>query len=288
MLAPRIIPCLLVQDGGLVKTVNFASPKYVGDPINAVRIFNEKEVDELIVLDIDATPKGNAPDYTMIGHLAAECRMPLCYGGGVTTSEQVQQIVSLGVEKVALNSAAIENPALITESVHYLGSQSIVVVLDVRRRMAPVRSGGRWFGGAGAKRNAAPAAPGTLEDFYEVWSHGGRRNTGKSPRSLAKQMVERGAGEIVINSIDNDGVMRGYDMELIDDVRSSTDVPLTVLGGAGSLHDLARVISRYGSAVGVAAGSLFVFKGPNRAVLITYPGKLEKDALRDAAKNTQL
>jgi cyclase len=240
MLYPRIIPCLLVKDKGLVKTVNFKNPKYVGDPINAVRIFNEKEVDELIVLDIDATHEKREPDYKMIEHLAAECRMPLCYGGGITTCDQVLRIIQLGVEKVAISSAAIENPDLIAEAAECVGNQSVVVVLDVKKS---------FLGGK-----------------YEIYTHNGSKNTGKYPADFALQVQKLGAGEIVINSIDNDGLMKGYDLDLVEIVRKSINVPLTVLGGAGALHD-------------AAAGSLFVFKGVYRAVLINYPNRAEKDAL---------
>lgn len=252
MLYPRIIPCLLVKDKGLVKTVNFKNPKYIGDPINAVRIFNEKEVDELTVLDIDATLQKRGPDYEMIGHLAAECRMPLCYGGGVTTSDQVQRIIQLGVEKVAISTAVLEIPGLIREAAECVGNQSVVVVLDVKKSLA----GGK----------------------YEVWTRNASRATGKCPAELARQMERLGAGEIVINSIDNDGVMKGYDLELVEKIRGAISVPLTVLGGAGSLKDIGRLINRYG-AIGAAAGSLFVFKGVYRAVLINYPNRAEKAAL---------
>ena len=252
MLYPRIIPCLLVKNKGLVKTVNFKSPKYVGDPINAVRIFNEKEVDELIVFDIDATIENREPDYNMIEHLAAECRMPLCYGGGVRNSAQIQRIVQLGVEKVAISSAAIENPNLVAEAAECVGNQSVVVVLDVKKD--------------------------SLNSQYEVWTHNGGKATGKCPLELALQMEKFGAGEVVINSIDNDGFMKGYEFALIDKIRDLISVPLTVLGGAGSLNDIGRLIRKYG-AIGAAAGSLFVFKGVYRAVLINYPNRAEKDAL---------
>ncbi|MEK7699939.1 MAG: AglZ/HisF2 family acetamidino modification protein, partial [Planctomycetota bacterium] len=205
MLRPRIIPCLLVKDKGLVKTVNFKNPKYVGDPINAVRIFNEKEVDELMVLDIDATGENRGPDYKMIEHLAAECRMPLCYGGGVKTVEQSQRIFGLGVEKVAISSAAVENPELVTRLAEQVGNQSIVVVLDVKKRL----KGGK----------------------YEVWTHNGLKNTAKCPVAFAQQLERLGVGEIVVNSIDNDGMMKGYDLALVDKIRESISVPLTVLGG---------------------------------------------------------
>jgi len=252
MLHPRIIPCLLVKNKGLVKTVNFKNPKYVGDPINAVKIFNEKEVDELIVLDIDATLEQRGPDFNMIRNLAEECRMPFCYGGGVTTCDQIQRIVQLGVEKVAISSAAIENLNLVAEAAECIGSQSVVVVLDVKRS---------FRGGE-----------------YEVWTHNARKTTGKSPSELAIQMERLGAGEIVINSIDNDGTMKGYDLALIETIRKSISLPLTVLGGAGSLHDIGLLIKQYG-VIGIAAGSLFVFKGVYRAVLINYPNRAEKDAI---------
>jgi cyclase len=252
MLRPRIIPCLLVKDQGLVKTVKFNNPKYVGDPINAVRIFNEKEVDELIVLDIDVSRNADGPDYKMIQHLAAECRMPLCYGGGVKTPAQARTIIGLGAEKVAISSAAIETPELISQIAQEIGSQSVVVVLDVKKRL---------FGGK-----------------YEVWTHNGTVNTGKNPIEFAKAAEKLGAGEIVINSIDNDGEMKGYDIALAKKVREAITVPMTLLGGAGSLKDIGNLISNFGI-VGAAAGSLFVFKGVYKAVLINYPSLAEKDEL---------
>jgi cyclase len=252
MLRPRIIPCLLIHDKGLVKTIRFSDPKYVGDPINAVKIFNEKEVDELMVLDIDATREKREPDYKMIAHLAAECRMPLCYGGGVTTCDQVKKIVGLGVEKVAISAAAINTPQIISESARKVGNQSVVVVIDVKKR------------GLGGK--------------YEVMIHNGTKLTGKNPFDLAKEMEQLGAGEIVINSIDNDGVMKGYDQLLVEKIRKSIHIPLTILGGAGSLDDIGRLFGKNGI-LGAAAGSLFVFKGIYRAVLINYPNREEKDFL---------
>ena len=252
MLRPRIIPCLLVRNKGLVKTVNFKEPKYVGDPINAVRIFNEKEVDELIVLDIDATTEGRGPDYKMIEYLAAECRMPLCYGGGVKSVEQAQRIFGLGVEKVAISSAAVESPRIVTDAAECVGNQSVVVVLDVRRSL--------------------------YSEKYEVWTHNGQRNSGKCPIEFSKELENLGVGEIVINSIDNDGLMKGYDLNLVERIRNTIGVPMTVLGGAGSLSDIRQLICRFGI-IGAAAGSLFVFKGLYRAVLINYPNRMEKDTL---------
>ncbi len=252
MLRPRIIPCLLVKNKGLVKTINFKDPKYVGDPINAVRIFNEKEVDELMVLDIDATAEGREPDYAMIEHLAAECRMPLCYGGGISNSRQVERIIGLGVEKVALGAGLLQHPEIIVESGRSVGSQSIVAVLDVRKKS----KGGE----------------------YEVFTHNGRTPTGHAPVHLAKEAERLGAGEIVLNSIDNDGMMTGYDLELVGRVRREIGLPVTCLGGAGSLKDMAKLFELYGP-MGGAAGSLFVFKGPYRAVLINYPNRAAKEAI---------
>jgi cyclase len=252
MLYPRIIPCLLVKDKGLVKTVNFKNPKYVGDPINAVKIFNEKEVDEIMVIDIDATTEHREPDYIMIARLAAECRMPLCYGGGVTTSAQIEKIIQLGVEKIAVSSAAIANPLLVSEAADKVGNQSVVVVLDVKKKLL----GGK----------------------YEVYTHNGQKATGKNPFEMALLMEKAGAGEIVINSIDQDGVMKGYDFTLIERIRDSIKIPLTVLGGAGSLDDIGKLINKYGS-IGASAGSLFVFKGIFKAVLINYPNRQEKSKL---------
>jgi imidazole glycerol-phosphate synthase subunit HisF len=256
MLRPRITPCLLVKNGGLVKTVKFDSPKYVGDPINAVKIFNEKEVDEIIVLDIDATVEGRDPDYGLIRNLAAECRMPLCYGGGVSTVEQVQSIVALGVEKVAISAAAVCRPELISEAAQVVGSQSIAVVMDVRRTNS--------------------------DASYELFVHNGRKGTGLGVAEFARSVEHFGAGEIIVNSIDCDGVMKGYDLEVARQVRGATSLPITVLGGAGSLRDVAELIRALGT-IGAAAGSLFVFKGSFRAVLINYPNRAEKDALVQGA-----
>ncbi len=252
MLRPRIIACLLIKNGGLVKTVQFGSPKYVGDPINAVRIFNEKEVDELVVLDIDATAHKREPDYGLIRSLAAECRMPLCYGGGVKTVRHVESIVSLGVEKVAISSGAVEDPQLLAEAARRVGQQSIVVVIDAKRS--------------------------SLTGGYEVRTHNATQKTGLDPVEFASKVAELGAGEIVINAIDRDGVMKGYDVDLVARVRKAVNVPLTVLGGAGTLDDIAGLIRTFGI-IGAAAGSLFVFKGVYRAVLINYPSRAAKDAM---------
>ena len=251
MLRPRIIPSLLIQSNGLVKTVNFKNPKYVGDPINAVKIFNEKEVDELAIFDIDATVHGNEPNYSLIERLANQSMMPLCYGGGVKTVEQAQRIFSLGVEKIALSSSVLSNPNLITQIADRVGSQSVIVVLDVKKKL---------FGG------------------YEVYTHNGKKATRINPLEFVEKAERFGAGEIVINSIDKDGVMKGYDLDLIDKVREKIALPMTVLGGAGSLNDIEKIIKRHGI-IGISAGSLFVFKGPYKAVLINYPNRTEKNKL---------
>ena len=252
MLRPRIIPCLLIQNSGLVKTVKFKDPKYVGDPINAVKIFNEKEADELIVLDIDASRKGIEPDYKKIAHLAAECRMPLCYGGGIKSPEQAKRIISLGVEKVAISSAALQNPKLVNHVAEEIGNQSVVVVFDVKQKF--------------------------LTGTHEIYIHNGTQKIKEPLVSMIEEMISMGAGEIVINSIDNDGMMKGFDIDLIKKVKSLAKTPVTFLGGAGSLDDIGQVISTCG-VVGVSAGSLFVFKGPYKAVLINYPDVEAKDSL---------
>lgn len=252
MLRARIIPFLLIRNGRLVKTVQFGRDKYVGDPLNAVRIFNEKEVDELVVLDISASTEKREPDYKLIKSLAAECRMPLCYGGGVNRVEQIQKIVSLGVEKVALSSAAVNDPDLLTRAADRVGRQSVVAVLDVRKSRSQRR--------------------------YDVFTHNGTRATGKTITELAPALVRAGAGEIVVNSIDNDGEMKGYDLALAAMVWDMIDVPMTLVGGAGSTEDVATLIERFGI-VGAGAGSLFVFKGKYRAVLISYPNRKDKDRL---------
>lgn len=260
MLRPRIIPCLLVHQGGLVKTQGFKDPKYVGDPINAVRIFNEKEADELMVLDIDATVKKVEPDFGLIAKLAAECRMPLCYGGGITTAEQAARIVDMGVEKVAVSTTAIANPAILTAMAAAVGRQSVVAVIDVRKRTGLFAKG------------------------YEVCTHNGKTVHKYDPVVLAKQLQNAGAGEIVVNSIDRDGLMQGYDIDLASQFKQALKVPVTFLGGAGSLDHLGELISKLG-VVGAAAGSLFVFKGKYRAVLINYPTPEQKIKLcREALK----
>jgi cyclase len=257
MLRARIIPCLLIHNKGLVKTVNFSTPKYVGDPINAVRIFNEKHVDELMVVDIDATINKVPPDESVISKLAVECRMPLSYGGGIKTVEQAVNIIKLGVEKICISSAAIENPDLVTAIAEQIGSQSVVVVLDIKK---------------------------SKKGVYEVWTHNGKINTGLNAIESAKLFEKKGCGEIVINSIDNDGVMKGYDLQLARQIRKVVTIPLTVLGGAGKINDIKELIKEF-HIIGAAAGSLFVFKGVYKAVLINYPNIIEKASIYDSTSN---
>lgn len=251
MLRPRIIPCLLMYEGGLVKTRKFKDPIYIGDPINAVKIFNEKEADELIILDIGATTNSLLPNFKLIAKLAAECRMPLCYGGGITTVDQATQLVDMGVEKVAVSAAAINRPSFVKELVSAVGSQSIVVVLDILK-----------------KKNF-------FSKKYELRSHNAMKLYQNDPLSLFKKFQDSNVGEIVINSIDRDGLMQGYDLELASKLKSLSKVPVTFLGGAGSLDHLKDLFSNLG-VVGASAGSLFVFKGKYRAVLINYPTPEQK------------
>jgi imidazole glycerol-phosphate synthase subunit HisF len=260
---PRVIPCLLLSNGGLVKTIKFSAPRYVGDPINVIRIFNDKEVDELTVLDIAATRHGREPAFEMIAELASECFMPMSYGGGITTLQQIERILKLGVEKVCLNAAAISNPNLITHAARVFGSQSIVASIDVRRSM---------FG------------------KYRVYTHSGTKATSFQPVQLGQQVESLGAGEILLTAIDREGTMTGYDIELIRAVASVVSIPVIASGGAVSTKDFGAAVAD-GRASAVAAGSMFVFHGKHRAVLISYPSEselaslLESTDLQPAAAN---
>jgi cyclase len=244
-LAPRVIPCLLLKQGGLVKTVGFRRPKYVGDPINAVKIFNDKKADELAFLDIAATVEGRSPDFDLIQRIAGEAFMPVAYGGGVQSVDDVRRIVQLGVEKVVINSQAVADRSLLRAAAEQVGSQSVVVAIDVKR--GPL-------GG------------------YKVCTHSGTRSTRLDPADFACEAVQAGAGEIVVNSIDRDGAMKGYDLTLIQRVAAAVNVPVIALGGASCVNDFAAAVYT-GGAAAVAAGSLFVFHGKHRAVLITYPDR---------------
>jgi len=251
LIRPRAIPVLLLHNRGLVKTVRFKNPTYLGDPINIVKIFNDKEVDELIFLDITATVEGRRPPFDILAEIASECFMPLGYGGGVRTLEDIRTILGVGIEKVSINSQAVEVPAFVRQAADQVGSQSVVVSIDVKK---------------------------TVLGRYQVVTQGGRRATSLDPVRFAVQMAEMGAGEILLNSIDRDGTMQGYDLGLIQKVAHSVDIPVVACGGAAKIDDLAAAVQD-GGASAAAAGSMFVFQGKHRAVLISYP---EEQALRAA------
>jgi len=237
----------------LVKTVGFKDPKYLGDPINIVKIFNEKEVDELVLLDISATTDGNKPQFSLIERIASECFMPLCYGGGVKSLDDMKILFGLGIEKVSMNSFALEKPTFIRAAASLFGSQSVIVSIDAK------------ISGSGK---------------YEVFTHSGRKASGLDPIKLAVEIERHGAGELFVNSIDRDGTMRGYDIELIKMVSRAVNIPVVACGGAGKTQDLVDAVEK-GGASAASAGSMFVFQGPHRAVLISYPSQLE---LRNAFK----
>ena len=249
MLKTRVMPCLLLRGRALVKTIKFKTPSYVGDPINTVRIYNEKEVDELIFLDITATAAGKEPPYDLLAEIASECFMPFTYGGGIRSLDQIKRIFSLGVEKVAINSHAAERPSLIREAADAFGSQSIVASIDVKKK---------FFGG------------------YDVYTRGGTRAVGRDPAAYAADLENLGAGEILLTAIDRDGTMTGYDLALIEHVSSAVGIPLIACGGAGCLEDF-RYAKRAGASA-VAAGSMVVYQGTHRAVLINFP---PRDALEE-------
>jgi imidazole glycerol-phosphate synthase subunit HisF len=251
MLKIRIIPALLLRNQGLVKTTNFKDPKYVGDPINAVRIFNEKEVDELIFLDITATIEKRKPNFKVIADIAGECFMPFGYGGGVKDLDDIKTLFSIGAEKVVINSYAIENPHFIRDAAERFGNQSIVVSIDARR---------------------------SILGKYKVYTRGGRVATKYDPVTLGKLMEEMGAGEIILTSIDRDGTMKGYDLDLIKMVAGSLSIPVVACGGAHTIQDFKDAVCR-GGASAVSAGSMFVFQGKHRAVLISYPSIEEIDSI---------
>lgn len=242
MLKHRVIPCLLLRNGGLVKTMKFNNPKYVGDPINAIRIFNDKEVDEIIVLDIIASREKKEPNYALIEQFAGECFMPLCYGGGIRTVEQAKFLFSLGVEKVCLQTAALDNLDIITQMADRFGNQSVIISIDVKRN---------WLG------------------KYQIYSASRRQLLPQPLIGFLQKATDAGAGEVILNAVDRDGMMQGMDIQLIHDISNEISVPLIAIGGVGSLDDIKSAIDSGASAV--SAGAFFVFHGPHRAVLITYP-----------------
>ena len=251
MLRVRVIPTLLLKNGGLVKGQRFKKHKYVGDPINAVKIFNEKEVDELVFLDISATPNKREPNFDLIADIASEAFMPFAYGGGITSIKQIEKLFSLGVEKVIINSGAFHNPQLVCDASQLAGSQSIVVSMDVKK---------------------------TLLGGYEVFVENGRVRTKQTPVEYAKKMQNLGAGELIVNAIDREGTAKGYNIELLEKVTSSVDIPVVALGGAGKLQDFSDAVNQTHISA-VAAGDLFIFHGKHKAVLITYPEYSELEQL---------
>lgn len=251
MLLPRIIPVLLLENNRLVKTVNFKEPKYIGDPINTVRIFNEKEVDELIILNIDNNKNlNNELNYNLISQLAVESRMPLCYGGGVKNIDQVKKLISIGIEKVSICSHAVENYSFLENIIEIVGSQSLVVTIDVIIK----------------------------DGLYKLTTDRGKKIHSIDLMKYLNILENIGVGEVLVNSIDRDGLMNGYDIKLAELVSSNLSLPCTFLGGASSFEDLMHLFKKCGT-VGAAAGSLFVYKGPYKAVLISYPSKNMKDKI---------
>jgi len=245
MVNVRVIPCLLYDGSGLVKTVRFKDPVYIGDATNAIRIFNEKEVDELIILDIKATVKKKRPNIELIKKIASECFMPLCYGGGITTLQDIKDVVSAGVEKVSLNTIAVENPFFVKEAAKTYGGSTIVVTIDYKKNL---------FG-----KLIVTGVGGSYKSKYD-------------PVEFAQLVEEMGAGEIVVNSIERDGTMSGYDIETLSKITSKVMIPVIAMGGAGKHEDFSEAIKK-AHVSAVAAGSMFVFQGKYKAVLINYPDR---------------
>jgi len=243
MLQTRVIPVLLLQNKGLVKTVKFKNSTYIGDPLNAIKIFNEKEVDELIFLDIDASKEGRNPDFNIIENFASECFMPVCYGGGITTIDEIQKIFALGIEKVSLNTAILKDKNLIKEAVSVFGSQSIVVTVDIKK---------------------------TLFGKYQVYNHQNKQMIKEPYIEYIKDLEKLGVGEILINNVDLDGTQQGYDIFLLKEVVNNVKIPVIACGGGSGLDDFKKV-KKQAQVAAVAAGSFFVFQGKHNAVLITYP-----------------
>ncbi|WP_343530403.1 AglZ/HisF2 family acetamidino modification protein [Pedobacter sp.] len=251
MLKHRVIPALLLnQHGGLVKTTKFSNPKYIGDPLNAIRIFNTKEVDELMVLDIEASKLQREPNYALIEQFAGECFMPLCYGGGIRTIDQAYKIFKLGVEKICLQTAVLDDLEFVKDLVDRFGSSAIVISVDVKKD---------WL------------------QRPKLYKSSSNQNSGKNWLSYIKEAVEVGAGEILLNAVDRDGTLQGADLTLIEQASKEISAPLIAIGGIGSLKDIKDAINAGASAV--AAGAFFVFYGPHRAVLITYPEYQELEKL---------
>lgn len=249
MIKTRVIPCLLLHETGFFKTTRFKNPVYLGDPINILKIFNEKEADEIMIFDISATTAGKEPRFELLAEMSSECFMPLGYGGGLKDLEQMTKLFSMGFEKICLNSEALQNPAIIEQAASRFGSQSIVVCLDVRK---------------------------TFLKSYQVYTHSGSQAAGLGPVDAAIEIEKRGAGELIVNSVDRDGTMQGYDIELLKSVSRVVSIPVVALGGAGNIEHLSQAV-RQGGVSAVGAGSMFVFKGPHRAVLINMPTREKLD-----------
>jgi len=254
----RVLPLLLLHDGALVKSVRFDDLDYIGDPVNAVRIFNELEVDELVFLDILATPGGRQPEYDLIEQIAGECFMPLAYGGGIRSSDQAARLFGIGIEKITVNSAALADPGLIDSLASAFGSQSIVAAMDVL-----------------AKRN----------DRHEVVSERGRRPTGRDAVEWARELEGRGAGEVLLNSVARDGTWQGIDLDLVSRVSGAVDLPVIACGGAGNLQHVAAAVDA--GAQAVAAGSLFVYQKKGFGVLISYPTRTRLNAALESSATRQ-
>jgi cyclase len=247
MFRPRIIPVLLLKDLALVKSVGFKNFKYIGDPINAVKIFNDLKADELVFLDITASKENRLISLDFVKDVGEEANMPFAVGGGIRSIEDIRKIISAGAEKVVINSYAAENPDFIKEASDTFGSSTIVVCIDVKKKL---------FGG------------------LQTWTLNGSKSTKFSPVEFARLMEEKGAGEVIIQSIEKDGTMEGYDLDLIKSISESVNIPVVALGGAGKLIHLEEGYQK-GFANGLAAGSLFVYQGAKRGVLINYPSKSE-------------
>jgi imidazole glycerol-phosphate synthase subunit HisF len=254
-LRPRFLPALLMRRGALIKTVRFGEYSYVGDPINVVRIFGEKEVDELLLLDIFASRENSGPDFSTLNKLLPECFMPVCYGGGVEKIDQMRELYSMGIEKISLNTATLENPGLITNAANEYGSQAVVVTIDVKRSA---------FGRYSVRR--------------------GGQDVSRDVPSYCRTLVERGAGEIVVSSIDRDGTWAGFDCDLIRLVSGAVNVPVVALGGAGSDGHLLPALQAGASAV--AMGSMSVFQSKGMGVLVRFPdASVQDDIVRQLRIN---
>jgi cyclase len=249
---PRVIPVLLLRNGGLVKTEGFGKQRYIGDPINAVRIFNDHRADELVFLDILATRERRLISLDFVRDVGEEANMPFAVGGGIRSLQDIRSILSAGAEKVVLNSFAAENPDFIEEAAESFGSSTITVCIDVKQ-----------------KRFAGP----------RTWTASGTRATAYAPEEFARLAEEKGAGEIIVQSIPRDGTMEGYDIDLISRVSAAVTIPVVALGGAGRLDHL-RTAYHDTHASGLAAGSMFVFHGPKRGVLINYPDRADIAGLK--------